>query len=278
MCDFAAVIRPLLLFLGLFSILYLGAALFLYFGQNRFLYHPQRYSLVAAQEGARELALKTWPATGSDIQGYLAIQSPETVRGTVLVFHGNAGTALGRSVYVTDLEPLGLRVILVEYPGYGPCTGPLGEASLVSSARAVARQAKAEFPEPLYILGESLGCGVACAVAADPTCDIAGIILITPWNNLPTLAQDHYPWFPTRWLVRDTYDNAANLKDVCSPIAIVMAERDEIIPNPHTLALVRSLGDRTRLWTLQNVGHNDWGGAINLDWWHDIFTYLKIEL
>ena len=36
--------------------------------------------------------------------------------------------------YARALVPLGLRVILAEYPGYGPRSGSLGEASLVADA------------------------------------------------------------------------------------------------------------------------------------------------
>jgi len=54
------------------------------------------------------------------------ISSP---KGTVTVFHGNAGPAAGREFYLQALAPLNYRVILAEYPGYGGRTGTLIRAS-----------------------------------------------------------------------------------------------------------------------------------------------------
>ena len=51
-------------------------------------------------------------------------------RGTAIVFHGNAGHAGHRAYYARALTPLGLRVILAEYPGYGPRAGQPGEQAL----------------------------------------------------------------------------------------------------------------------------------------------------
>jgi pimeloyl-ACP methyl ester carboxylesterase len=85
----------------------------------------------------------------------------------VLVFHGNAGSALDRKYYPDALEKLGYRVILVEYPGYGGRRGKLGEGSFVADARDLVTLARDEFGDPIYVWGESLGCGVAIAVAAD---------------------------------------------------------------------------------------------------------------
>jgi len=38
----------------------------------------------------------------------------------ILVFHGNSGSVLDRLFYFKALVGLGYRVILLEYPGYGP--------------------------------------------------------------------------------------------------------------------------------------------------------------
>ena len=52
----------------------------------------------------------------------------------MIVFHGNAGHAGHRRFYADALKRLGLRVILAEYPGYGPRSGNPNEASLVDDA------------------------------------------------------------------------------------------------------------------------------------------------
>jgi predicted alpha/beta hydrolase family esterase len=267
-------IRPFLILVAALLLAYLLAALLMYLGQNRLLYHPERYSLAEAQRRAQGLGLRPWPPGTPLACAFTPLSPPDPARGTFLVFHGNAGTALDRVDYVSDLQPLGFRVVLAEYPAYGACGGMLGESSFVARGRELVKALQAAYPEPIYLLGESLGAGVACAVAAQRDLPIAGLMLITPWDRLSDLAQDLYPMFPTRHLVRDRYDSIANLAAFTAPIAVVMAARDEIIPNRRTQTLVGALGSRARLWTLHGVGHNNWPGAVDPVWWRDVTDYL----
>ena len=80
--------------------------------QDRLLYFPTRVSVSQAAGGA----LQAWP----DAQTFRGLLAPVAgvPRGSVIVFHGNAGQAGDRGYYVQALAPLGLRVILAEYPGY----------------------------------------------------------------------------------------------------------------------------------------------------------------
>jgi pimeloyl-ACP methyl ester carboxylesterase len=267
-------IRPLIILVAALSVAYLLAALLLYLGQHRFLYHPECYSLEVATSRARRLGLQAWPMRTPLACAFTPLSVPDPVRGTFLVFHGNAGSALDRVAYVQDLQPLGFRVVLAEYPGYGACAGPLGEPSLVAHGQELLRVLRATYTEPVYLLGESLGAGVACAVAAKAEGGVDGLLLITPWDRLPDLAQDLYPMFPTRHLVRDQYDSIANLADVNAPVAVVMASGDGIIPGRRTQNLVNALGRRARLWTLHGVGHNDWPNAVDPVWWRDVTHYV----
>ena len=82
---------------------------------------------------------------------------------------------------------LGFRVILAEYPKYGGRPGKVGEKSFVAAGMETVRLAFEQYGEPLYLVGESLGCGVAAAVAKQTSVPIAGIILITPWDTLASV-------------------------------------------------------------------------------------------
>jgi len=70
---------------------------------------------------------------------------------------------------------------------------------------------------------------VATGVASEKSLAVDGLVLITPWNNLPDLAQSIYWFLPAKWLVKDRFDNAANLRDCNQPVAVLMADADEII-------------------------------------------------
>ncbi len=238
--------------------------------QYRMLYFPDRVSAddVRRQAGAAGLAL--WAPDGGDYRGLLREPAADC-RGTVLVFHGNAGSAVHRSYYADALVPLGYRVILVEYPAYGGRPGKLGEAAFTADARAAIETARKQFDGSLFLWGESLGCGVAAAALSEA---VRGIVLLTPWDSLTNLAQSLYRFLPIRLLLRDRYDTVANLKGFHGPVAVVMAGRDEVIPNRFTKKLYESLASPKRMWLFKDAGHNSWPSAPGLAWWREVMAFV----
>ena len=223
-------------------------------------------------------ALAIWPAaSGPAFRGYVSADPTERppTRGTVVVFHGNAGSARDRGYYLAALERRGYRTILAEYPGYGGRAGELGESSFVADGRETARRALAEFGGPLWLWGESLGAGVAATVAADRALPVAGVALITPWDSLPDLAQALYWYLPARWLLLDRYDNRANLSQYPGPVAILVAERDEIIPARHSQRLYEALREPRRRWIFPEAGHNGWPIQPTAAWWDEVSDWLN---
>lgn len=246
------------------ALLFAGPALM----QDRLLYFPTRVSVSQAAGGA----LQPWP----DAQALRGLLAPAAAvpRGSVIVFHGNAGHAGDRGYYVQALAPLGLRVILAEYPGYGPRDGPLGEASLVDDAARSIELAHRQFGAPLLVVGESLGAGVAAAAAARQRDQVAGLLLITPWNTLADVAAFHYPWLPVRWLLRDRYDSVAHLQGFERPIVLVLAEHDDIVPARFGRALHDALAGPRQLVLLPAAGHNDWLAQVDARWWQQRIDFL----
>jgi len=195
-------------------------------------------------------------------------------RGTVIVFHGNAGSAFHRLHYIEALERLGLRVVLAEYPGYGAREGQRNERALIDDAKTTIRWAERDFGGPLYLWGESLGCGVTTALAADPTLSVEGLALITPFTSLPDMAQAIYRFYPARWLVRDRYDSIANLQGYRGPVAILVAGDDELVPREQAERLHDSLHTEKRMWVFEGAGHNTWPAWPEEIWWREVTDFL----
>ena len=255
-------------------LIYAAVVLLAYIFQNRLLYLPSRGGLDQIKEMARVSGLKLWPQANESYRGFIPADAPSTARGTVIVFHGNAGSAQDREYYIPPLERQGFRVILAEYPGYGARSGKPGEKALAEDGREIVRIAKREFDGPIYLWGESLGSGVAAAIAADPDVEIDGIVLLTPWDTLPKTAQSHYWFLPALWLVRDRFDSIRNLKQFTGPVAVLMADKDEVIPNRRTQSLYRNILSQKRLWTFENAGHNSWPFDPGLPWWGEVLEFV----
>jgi alpha-beta hydrolase superfamily lysophospholipase len=238
--------------------------------QRNLLYFPDRDKPTAEQLAATGLSF--WP-NESDYRGLVAGDSAES-KGTVIAFHGNAGSARHRYYVAHGLAPLGYRVIIAEYPGYGGRSGKMSEKSFVADAQAIIAAARKDFGNPIYLFGESMGCGVAAAVAHTPSGTVSGLILVTPWDSLANLAQTHYWYLPARWLAKDRFDSVKNLHPFTRPVAVAMAENDTVIPNKHTLRLYAMLNAPKRLWRFENAGHNSWPTGPNEQWWREAMGFI----
>ena len=236
--------------------------------QNHLLYFPQRASVGEMTAGG----LAPWPSA-NDFRGLLA--EPATpARATAIVFHGNAGHAGHRQFYSDALAPLGLRVILAEYPAYGPRTGDLGEASLVADAERTIALAHSRYGGPLLIICESLGAGVAAAASVRQRAAINGLLLITPWDRLENVASHHYPLLPVRLLLRDRYDSTSHLAGLQRPVLVAIAADDRIVPARFGRALYDGLPQPKRLALIEGADHNDWIYRLDANWWRQAIDFL----
>jgi pimeloyl-ACP methyl ester carboxylesterase len=247
----------------------------MYFLQDFFIYHPKRSNPEAIAQLAQNKSLRIWPDTIDTYRGFVSEGKSVKPRGTIIVFHGNAGNALNRLYYPAALNRLDYRVLLAEYPGYGARSGKTGEPQFTADAVEIIRLVSTEFGPPIFLLGESLGCGVVCATVAETNVPIQGVALITPWDTLPNLAQDQYWFLPARWIVKDRYDNVANLAHYEGPVAVILAGQDEIIPNRLTRRLYEALPGPKRLWTFAEAGHNSWPSGPNEPWWGEMMKFLQ---
>jgi uncharacterized protein len=239
--------------------------------QDDMLYYPSTQK--PSQDFLTRYHIQFWETGSDDYRGYISNVTIPNPTGTVIVFHGNAGSAAGRAHYVQALAPLGYRIILAEYPGYGGRKGEPGERVFVKDAKETVRFAFEQFGKPVFLLGESLGCGVVAAVAKDSTIQINGIILITPWDTLLSVSKEKFSWLPVRLFLKDKYDSIENLRKFQGRIAIAGAQKDEVIPIHHASALYQTLPNNKKMWTIKGARHNDWFQFVDLSWWRALMDY-----
>jgi len=242
--------------------------------QRKMIYFADTYSIEEQQQLAEQAKLKLWPST-ADYRGLIAKTANATGKGTVIVFHGNAGSATDRTYYLEALEKLGYRVILAEYPGYAARNGAPSEQALIADGIQTAKQALNDFGGPIFLWGESLGSGVVGGVIKNGQVPVKGIVLVTPFDNLADVAQHHYWLFLAKWLIRDKFDNINNLQSYSGNTAILLAEQDEVIPHKHGLKLFESLRHSKKLWTFKDAGHNTLPLAQELPWWQEVMQFVS---
>lgn len=242
--------------------------------QYMFLYHPS--PVRPSTEFLAERGLAFWPSA-DNYRGLVDTAKFGAIKGTVIVFHGNGGMAAYRDYYPANLAPLGYRTILAEYPAYGGRGGDLGEDSYVKDALETIKIASETYGGKIYVLGESMGCAVAAAVAKQAGSGIHGLVLFTPWDTLLSLAREKVPYILVRPIMKDKFDSINNLKEYKGRIAVIGAERDDIVPIGHAVNLYDSLPGPKRMWTLKGADHNNWVYALDEKAWKDIIEYVSGE-
>lgn len=237
--------------------LFLTAMLFCF--QRSLLYHPRPLTAKQFQHEVQQ----RFTGRAEVLPGFDAVvlEPAQPARGTAILFHGNGGNGIDRAILSGEFLNRGYRLVLAEYPGYAARTGSASETALVNDARHLHREVVKRYPiEPITLVGESLGTGVAVQVAAGAAVAPANLVLITPFANMAEVAQRQVPLFPVRWLLRDRYASDRILPGYHGPVRVLVADKDELVGAPSGLALyevARSRGEAD-LVRVPGAGHNDW--------------------
>ena len=205
-------------------------------------------------KGAERLSVKS--ADGNELAGiHIPPDDPVAERTLVLGFGGNAWNAQDVAEYLHELYP-NADVVAFHYRGYKPSKGSPSAQGLIADAPLV-YDAAVDLVKPVrtIAIGFSIGCGIASQLATARALD--GLILVTPFDSLKAVAQSMFPWIPLGPFFSHEIDAAAAIRKVDVPVAIVAAQRDEIVPSERTDALRKVVPNLVFDRTVPRCGHND---------------------
>jgi pimeloyl-ACP methyl ester carboxylesterase len=245
------------------ALIYLVIVVFYALMQRTLIYYPSTVPLEQARQQANMRGGDAWLDSSGSWLGWKiesGIAAKKAGARRALIFHGNAGMALHRA-YFADLlsgfsESGPWSIYIHEYPGYGPREGTPDEATLVGAAVAAVDQLMEQDPEPLLVIGESLGGGVAAALVRQRPDAVAALLLITPFDSMVKLAGHHMPWLPSGLLLRDRFDNRAALSGFRKPLVVITAGNDEIVPAALAEPLLLQHTGPSFHGTQEGAGHN----------------------
>jgi len=180
---------------------------------------------------------------------------PDLKRLLILGFGGNAWNGQDVAEYLHEMYP-DHEVVALHYRGYPPSTGSPSAKGLIADAPLVYDAAVAKVkPAAVVVVGFSIGSGVAAQLSSARALD--GLILVTPFDSLRAVAQSIFPWLPIGPLFAHEIDAAGPLRTSAVPVAIIGAERDEIVPAERTAALREVVPQLVFDRTIPRAGHND---------------------
>jgi uncharacterized protein len=251
-------------FLGFAVVAYAALVGGLYLFQRQLLYFPDkaRPELFGFEQlGVRELTLTTEDGL-SLLSWYLPARPGRPV---IAYFHGNGGHIGYRAERLLRFAREGYGVLMAEYRGYGGNPGTPTEAGFYTDARAALDFLDREAipSNRLVLYGESLGSGVAVALAAEH--DIAALILEAPPTSVAEVAQCHFPFVPAARMVTDRFDSLSRIGRVKAPILVLHGERDRVVPVRYGRALLEAAPEPKEGWFAPEAGHEDLASYGSLD-------------
>lgn len=202
----------------------------MYLGQRSMIYFPDQTEPHPHDHGLPRMeSIRIAVEDGVEILAWWHAPADET-HPVLVYFHGNAGHIGERDYKLHDMVAAGYGVLLATYRYNARAGGKGSEQALLADARRIIDYVEgygiAENRIVLY--GESLGSGVAVAMAAEH--DVAGLILESPYSSIADVAHSRY-WFAlAKWLLRDRFDSMARIGKIRAPIMLLHGHADRTIP------------------------------------------------
>jgi fermentation-respiration switch protein FrsA (DUF1100 family) len=209
-------------------VFYGGFVALLYVTQRSLQYFPESYRTAPAAAGlpeAEEVVVDT--ADGERV--LLWHLPPRGDKPVILYLHGNGGALRHRVDRFRALTADGTGLIALSYRGYSGSTGRPTEAGLLEDAAAAYAFAAARYPpERIALWGESLGSGVAVALAAEKP--VGRVVLEAGFSSAADIGAGVYWYVPVRLLMKDQFRSDQRIKRVTAPVLILHGELDDVIP------------------------------------------------
>jgi pimeloyl-ACP methyl ester carboxylesterase len=239
-----------LLCITLYLVVCVGCASF----QRRLIYFPPPCSPEEVERFAASHNLERWKSPDGEAIGWKRLSPVQPAQGQVLVMHGNAGCAFQCSHYADVIQQAApLDVFVVEYPGYENRPGAPTEQSLDRAADQAFQVL--ETNGPTYLLGESLGTGVATYLAGKHANSVAGVALLAPYNNLAAVGQAHMWILPVGLILCDRFPSEDYLRNYHGPVAMLVGGQDNVVPERFGKRLYDSYDGPKRLWEFPQGNH-----------------------
>jgi hypothetical protein len=238
--------------------------------------HAQREEFnVRASDGVLLRGWKVRPANPS------AANSPGANSGSswVLLFHGVADNRIGVLEHARILLLAGYNVTMMDARAHGASEGPMATYGWLerNDTKAIVNALEAsEHPRHLFVLGESMGAGIALQSAAvEPR--IEAVVAEASFANLQEAAYDYaglrrYPWLGKTWFAPGTWTMlyrgeslagfpAAEVspeKAVAArafPVFLICDANDVALPCRHTKRIYDAAVGPKQIWIVPRAYH-----------------------
>lgn len=253
--------------------LYLAACLGCAAWQRRLIYFPPAFTTEQVDDFAKAAKLERWRNPAGQPVGMKRLSPTQPAEGRVLLVYGNGSCATGCARYADVIQKAAaLDVFILEYPGYADRAGEPSQESLFRAADEGLQLLGTN--GPVYLVGESLGTGVAAYLAGTYSGKVAGVVLFAPYNRLADVAQHHVRILPAAWLLVERFPSEDYLRQYHGPVAVFVGGKDHVVPEKFGRRLYEGYAGPKRIWEFPEANHGtvtyrtsgEWKEIV--DFWH----------
>ena len=257
-------------------IIYCAFTALLYFSQEKFIFFPQAVSagkikqIELKYKNAEEIALKT--PDNVFIRGWLVKNGTAKQTPLVIYFGGNSDEL---SNMIELSQKFGSwSLALINYRGYGLSEGKPGEKEFFSDALTIYDyfSGRADIDRAnIVVFGRSIGTGVAVYLAKNRP--VKGVVLVSPYDNIISLAEREFPYVPVGLILKHRFDSISVASSINLPLLVLTAEKDKTVPQEYSQRLAAKWGGPHETVLISGKGHDD----INSSplYWQSVNNFLN---
>ncbi len=175
----------------------------------------------------------------------------------VLYFSGNANNAIE---FIDKIAPKikNYNFIGFNYPGYAGSEGVPSEENFYEMADEIFNKYR-----PDFVIGRSIGTAVASYLASKYK--FKGLLLITPFDSIVSIAKQKYPFIPVGLLLKYKFPESNFMAKSNIPTVVIALKHDNVIPQKSLKNLLKNIKNLKDLIIIDGVSHGR------------IYEYPKIE-
>lgn len=236
--------------------LYVTTLTALYFGQRRFIYVPPTHYFTPSEMGL--FGFKVITDESGAMLGWWHPPA-ERSKASVIYFHGNGSAIYSNERIYRRLTQDGYGVFALAYPGYPGRDDKASQDAITAAAISAFDFLISQniALEKIALYGTSLGGGIAAQLSGHRP--PALLIIESSFVSMVDIAQEKFPLFPVKWLVKDDYHSAKALGGSDIPLLWIHGHKDRIIPYAHGRILYENYGGPKQSLELEDAHHtNSW--------------------
>jgi len=264
---------------GLSSVLgmaYIGFCAAVYWFPRYFFYNPNATTAAMPTietDGFSGEKIEYKAADGTKLYG--ALVKPQAGKKLIVFYHGNSYNIAKFYYKLKPLVDKGYGVFIGEYRGFGGVKGKITQAGLELDALAAIDKLHdlGYKNQQIVLYGMSLGSYTSSYTATHAQGgDFAGLILEVPFDSLLNVVKQRiWPLFPFKLIIKDKYDNIANIKDLTIPKLIMAGTKDKTVPPQRAESLFEVVPEPKKFITYEGADHSE---LFDYENYRDILKWL----